>query len=107
MSDTDSVADFISDSTDANAYSDDGDEDYSISRAFRVLCNQLRVNDPRVLAHDSFFVPFPSIPGCSEGEQIKVFRALEENTGVKNIRLWTHTFTKSSAEAAAEYLESS
>jgi hypothetical protein len=105
MSDADSDPDSISDSS--NAHVDTGGGDSSISSAVRVLCDRLRANDPRVLAHDSFFVPIESHGEYSEGERIQVFQALKENTQVKRIRLWSHGYTKSSAEAAAKYLESS
>jgi hypothetical protein len=97
MSDTDSDPDSISDSSNARSDDDDGD-DPSISSAVLELCNQLRANDPRVLAHD-FFSLSPSI---------EVFRALKEYTSVKHIRLWLNDgCSKRTAEAAAKYLESS
>jgi hypothetical protein len=111
MTDTHSDTDSISDH-------DDGDEDSSISSAVRELCDRLRANDPRMLG----FVPFEYDDQdyenddedyederieYSEGERIKVFQALKENTQVKHIQLWLHGYTKRSAKAAANYLESS
>jgi Ran GTPase-activating protein (RanGAP) involved in mRNA processing and transport len=107
MSDADSDADSTSDPSNAHSDHDDGDDDSLISPAVRVLCDRLRANDPRVLAHDSFFIPFQALRDYSEGERIQVFQALKENTSVKHIQLWLHGYTKRSAKAAAKYLESS
>jgi Leucine-rich repeat (LRR) protein len=106
MSDVGSDVDSISDSFNFHSDHDDGAE-ASISSAVRRLCNQLRANDPCVLAHDSTFVPFEYEGEYSEGERIEVFQALKQNTSVKRIRLWLNSYTKSSAETAAQYLESS
>jgi Ran GTPase-activating protein (RanGAP) involved in mRNA processing and transport len=108
MSDVDSDADSISDSSNAHiSDDDDGDEDSSISPAVRVLCDRLRLNDPNVVSHDSFFTPFRSEREYSVAEWIAVFQALKKNTSVKHIRLWLHGFTKRSANIAAKCLESS
>jgi sulfur carrier protein ThiS len=106
MSDV-SEADSISDSTNARVDDGGGDEASSISSAVRELCHQLRVNDPHVLAYDFVFVPFDYHDEYSEGERIEVFQALKENTSLKHIRLWLNSYTKSSVETAAKYLESS
>jgi hypothetical protein len=113
MSDVDSEADLISDSSSGHSdQHDDGGEDSSILPAVRELCDQLRANDPRILDRNSSFVPFKyrhEINGSeySEAERIEVFQALKENTQVKHIRLFLQGYTKRSAEAAAKYLESS
>jgi Ran GTPase-activating protein (RanGAP) involved in mRNA processing and transport len=111
-SDVDSDADSISDRSNAHiSDDDDGDEPSWISSTARELCNQLRVNDGRVLENDpeynSVFVPFKYSGEYSEDERIAVFQALKENTSVKCIRLAPHKFTKRSAKAAAKYLKSS
>jgi Ran GTPase-activating protein (RanGAP) involved in mRNA processing and transport len=108
MSDTDADADSISDSRYAHV-DYDGDE-ASISLAVRELCNQLRANDPRLLANDPdpFFDLSRYRFGGAEAECIAVFQALKENTSVKHIRLWRlHDYTKRSSLAVAKYLESS
>jgi hypothetical protein len=105
MSDTDPDADSISDSN--NAEVDASGDEAQISVAIRRLCNQLRANDPCVLAYGSFFIPFQGEGKYSKAEWIEVFQALRENTLVKDIQLWLHSYTKISAEAAAKYLESS
>jgi Ran GTPase-activating protein (RanGAP) involved in mRNA processing and transport len=108
MSDADSDADSISNPSNAHISDDeDGAEASSISPAVRELCDRLRANDPRVLNSDSVFVPFEDQHESVEGEQIAVFQALNENISMKQIRLWSHKFTKRSAETAAHYLESS
>jgi hypothetical protein len=68
-----------------------------ISVAVRELCNQLRTNDPRLLANDFRFDPFENIADFSEDECIEVFQALKENTSVNHILLWLPVCTKSSA----------
>jgi hypothetical protein len=68
-----------------------------ISVAVRELCNQLRTNDPRLLANDFRFDPFENIADFSEDEYIEVFQALKENTSVNHILLWLPVYTKSSA----------
>jgi hypothetical protein len=58
MSDTDSDAESISDSS--NVHSDDDDDDDGDDEALltvRELCNQLRANDPRLLGYASVFTP--------------------------------------------------
>jgi Ran GTPase-activating protein (RanGAP) involved in mRNA processing and transport len=112
MSDVDSEADSISDSSNAHSdddlmswsftYSDAGDFE-EISPAVRELCDRLRVNDPCGLAED--FIPFNY--NRSELDWLAIFQAVKENTSVKRIYLWSHEHTKKSAEIAAKYLESS
>jgi ABC-type long-subunit fatty acid transport system fused permease/ATPase subunit len=114
MSDSDSDVDSDSISDSSNAPSDDDDaaddaadddeEDDDSSMTVRELYNQLRANDPRLLANYSKFDLSNYIAGYSETESIEVFQALKENTSVKHIRLWIDAYT---TEAAAEYVESS
>jgi hypothetical protein len=112
MSVTDSDAESpISDGDYSNFHGDDddeGDDDALISVAVRELCDKLRANDPRLFRHGSTFDPFENITGCSEAERIEVFQSLKENTSVKHIdfNLFKH-YNESSAEAAAECVESS
>jgi Ran GTPase-activating protein (RanGAP) involved in mRNA processing and transport len=95
-------------SVNTNMPNDNSSSNSSISPAVRELCDWLRANDPRVLDHDSFCVPFNKYKGkYSEGERIEVFQALKESTSVKRIRISPNQFTQSSAEAAAEYMKSS
>jgi hypothetical protein len=103
MSDTDSDAESVSDSS--NAHDAAGGDEALISIAVRRICNQLRANDPRLL-DDSWF-DLSYLAGFFEAASIKVFQALKKNTNVKHVRLGLHYYTKSSAEAAAEYVESS
>jgi hypothetical protein len=108
MSDIDSDSDSISDSS--NAYSDDEDGDESLILVpVHELCNQLRTNDPRILSHNSVFEVSIYIRFYSESESIAVFQALKENTSVTHIDLskLDRHYTKRSALAAAEYVESS
>jgi hypothetical protein len=108
MSDTDSDADSISDSSNAHVDVDGGAE--AISSAVRELCNQLRANAPRVMTYSSTFVPSNSFCGCSEAECIEVFQALKDNTSVKRIRFsmpFDRHYTERSALVTEEYVESS
>jgi hypothetical protein len=109
MSDAESISDSISDSSNAHVDVDAGDEAL-ISVSVRRLCNRLRANDPRLLDDrhdDDVFDPSHHMQGYSEAEIIEVFQALKENTSVKNVALSLNDYTKSTAEAAADYLESS
>jgi Ran GTPase-activating protein (RanGAP) involved in mRNA processing and transport len=103
MSDTDSDANSISDSSNSDDVDDDGDE----ITVFE-LCNLLRANDPHLVANDCVFELFHYINGYYESECIEVFQALKDNTSVKHIafELSERHYTKRSALAAAEYLES-
>jgi Ran GTPase-activating protein (RanGAP) involved in mRNA processing and transport len=108
MSDADSDADSISDSSNAQVHA--GGNEALISSAVRELCDQLRANDPRVLADDSVFELNNYIMDCSETECIAIFQALKENTSVKHIdfrRLFGGQYSKRSVLVAAEYVESS
>jgi Ran GTPase-activating protein (RanGAP) involved in mRNA processing and transport len=120
MSDTDSDADSTSDPSNAHSYYADGGDEALISSDVRELCNQLRANDPRLLAdgsvfelcnytNDCVFELFNFTTGCSEDECIATFQALKENTSVKRFafKLSERHYTKRSVLAAAEYLESS
>jgi hypothetical protein len=95
------------DDVDDDDVDDVDDEDDEISLAVRELCNQLRANDPCLSAHGPISVLSNDTYGYSEAECIEVFQALEENTSVKDIRLWINTMTQSSVLAAAEYVQSS
>jgi hypothetical protein len=107
MSDTDSDADSISDSS--NAHVDVRGDEALISSAVRELCDQLRANDPRVLDADNTFVPSSYKYHYSEAECIALFQALKENTSVKHIDLASmlshQPYTKRSAFSAAVYLK--
>jgi Ran GTPase-activating protein (RanGAP) involved in mRNA processing and transport len=107
MSDTDSDADPISDTSNTQVDHDDGAEAFPISPNIRVLCDRLRSNDSRVLNSISVFTPFKFQGDNSEGENVAVFQALKQNTSVKHIGLWSNGYTKRSAKAAAQYLASS
>jgi hypothetical protein len=104
-----SDADSISDSS--NAHVDTGGHEALLSSAVRELCDQLRANDPRVLADDSVFELLNYTMDYSEAERIAIFQALKENTSVKHIDFSMlserHNHSKRSALAAAEYVESS
>jgi hypothetical protein len=109
MSDTDSDADSISDSS--NAHVDVGGDEALISSAVRELCSQLRANDSRVLDEENVFVPSRYKSHYSEAECIALFQALEENNSVKHVDFSMfferRNYTERSALAAAVYLESS
>ena len=111
MSDIDSNADSISDSS--NAHVDVGGGEGLISVDVRELCNRLRANDPRVLGEDNVFIPYNYITHYlySEAECIALFQALEENTSVQHVDFSMfferHNYNKRSALVAAAYLESS
>jgi hypothetical protein len=93
MSDADSEADSISNPSNAHSDHDDGDDNSLISPAVRVLCDQLRANDPRVLAHNPAFVDFQYHDEFSEDERVEVFQALKENSNVKEnstLFAWLH-----------------
>jgi Ran GTPase-activating protein (RanGAP) involved in mRNA processing and transport len=108
MSNTDSDADSISDTS--NTHIDAGDDDSLISSPVRELCNQLRANNLPILDNYSIFAPSNFISHLSEAEWIAIFQALKENTSVKHIdfsMLFRRHHTKKSALTAAEYVESS
>ena len=61
------------DSGNTRSDDDDGRDDVLSSVSVRELCNQLRTNDPSLLANDFRFDPFENIAGFSEAECIEVF----------------------------------
>jgi hypothetical protein len=63
MSDTDPDANSMSDSSSVHVAA--GGDEALISSAVRELCDQLRANDPRVLADDSVFEVINYIMDCS------------------------------------------
>ena len=83
MSDTDSDADSMSDSSNAHFYAG-GAEDY-IPVDARGICNQLRTNDPRVLDSDSVFSPSNYVP--DKVQTAAVTSGFASNTTLRDVDL--------------------